>query len=283
MKAKTILSMLIFSFIVVTLLSSLSLAQEAVKLKFEDYQIQLAEWQKRESDAKAKIDQLQKEIDDLKAQISDTESSVAGVWDEIYALLGVSKADVDAYRSALDALESQVDGMSSLSSEELFQRRDEIKAVEEKLAEMKQSKIYLLSEMQDKVATIEGKLMRLKNKLPKSIYDDYTVERGDYLWRISKKPDIYGDPMQWMKIYTYNRDLIKNPNLIYANWILKIPRQIGPNEYMVVKGDFLRRIAGNPDVFGDPSGWTRIYEANKGMISDPNLIYPYQIFVVPKN
>ncbi len=283
MKAKTILSMLIFSFLAVTLLTSFSLAQEATKLKLENYQIQLADWQKRESDAKAKIDQLQNEIDELKKQITDTESTVTGVWDEIYSLLGVSEADVDAYRNALNDLETQVDGLSSLSSEELFQRREEIKAVEEKLAEMKQSKIYLLSEMQDKVAVIEGKLMGVKNKLPKSIYDDYTVERGDYLWRISKKPDIYSDPMQWMKIYTYNRDLIKNPDLIYPSWILKIPRQIGPNEYMVVKGDFLRRIAANPDVFGDPTGWTRIYEANKGMISDPNLIYPYQIFVVPKN
>ncbi len=283
MNKKTILSMVIITLFAVTLLTSISLGQDARKIKMEEYIAQLDSWNKRETDANAKIDQLQKEIDDLKNQIADTESAIENVWNEIYSLLGVSKADVDAYRRALDDLESKVDGLNSLSPEDLFQSRGEIKASEEKLAEMKQSKIYLLTEMQDKVATIEGKLMRLKNKLPKSIYDDYIVMRGDYLWKISKKSDIYSDPMQWMKIYTYNRELISNPNLIYPDWKLKIPREIGPNEYMVVKGDFLRRIASNPDVFGDPSGWTRIYEANKAVISDQDLIYPYQIFVVPKN
>ena len=283
MKTKNILIVLTIAVFALTLISNVSFAQDERKIKYDLYQAQLAEWQKREADAKAKIDQLEKEIADLKGQISDTETAIDDEWNSIYSMLGASKAEVDAYRRALNDLERQVDGMSSLSSEELFQRRKEIKAMEEKLAEMKASKIYALSEMQDKVATIEGKLMRLKGRLPKSVYDDYTVERGDYLWRISKKPDIYSDPMQWMKIYTYNRELIKNPDLIYPDWILKIPRQIAPNEYMVVKGDFLRKIATNPDVFGDPANWTKIYEANKEVITDPNLIYPYQIFVIPKN
>lgn len=283
MKAKTVFSVLMVSVLTVLLIVSVSFGQDARKIKMEDYKIQLAEWQKREADAKAQIDQLEKDIEALKQEIASLNSGIENEWNEIYSMLGVDKAAVDAYRNELNNLERQIDGLSALSSEELFQRRDEITAIEDKLAEMKQSKIYLLTEMQDKVATIEGKLMRLKDKLPKSHFDNYTVIRGDYLWKISRKDDIYGDPMQWMKIYTYNREMIKDPDLIYPDWILKIPRQIGPNEYMVVKGDFLRNISANPEIFGDPSGWTKIYEANKSVISDPNLIYPYQIFVVPKN
>ncbi|HDL18532.1 MAG TPA: LysM peptidoglycan-binding domain-containing protein [Bacteroidetes bacterium] len=283
MKTKRFVTVLLVSVLAVLLLASISFGQEAGKIRMDAYRIQLADWQKREADARTKIDQLQKDIEGLNREIAGLTTDVDNEWTSIYQMLGADKAAVDTYRRNLDDLESQVDGLSALSSEELFQRRDEIKTIEEKLAGMKKNKIYLLSEMQDKVATIEGKLMRLKNKLPKSIYDNYTVLHGDYLWRISKKPDIYSDPMQWMKIYTYNREMIKNPDLIYPDWILKIPRQIGPNEYMVVKGDFLRKIASNPDVFGDPAGWTKIYEANKGVISDPNTIYPYQIFVIPKN
>ncbi len=281
MKTRNVITVLLVVVFSIGLMSSFGFAQEQ-KLKLEDYKIQLAEWQKREADAKAKIDQLQKEIDALKQQAADLEKQIEEEWNSIYAMLGTDKAGVEAYRKALADLENQVDGLSALSSEELFQRRDEIKAIDEKLGELKANNIYLLSEMQDKVAAIEGKLMQIKNRLPKSIYDNYTVLRGDYLWKISKKPDIYGDPMQWMKIYTYNRELIKDPDLIYPDWVLKIPRQVGPNEYIVTKGDFLRKIASNPEILGDPTQWTKIYEANKDIISDPNLIYPYQILVIPK-
>ena len=281
MKTKNVFTVLLVLALSVGLMSSLAFAQEQ-KLKLEDYKVQLAEWQKREADAKAKIDQLQKDIDALNQQLADLSKQIDNEWNEIYTMLGTDKAGVEAYRKSLDDLENQVDGLSALSSEELFQRRDEIKSLEDKLAELKNNNIYLLSEMQDRVAAIEGKLMQIKNRMPKSVYDNYTVLRGDYLWKISKKPDIYGDPMQWMKIYTYNRDLIKNPDLIYPDWVLKIPRKVGPNEYIVMKGDFLRKIAASPQILGDPTQWTKIYEANKDIISDPNLIYPYQILVIPK-
>ena len=281
MKTKNVFTVLLVLALSVGLMSSLAFAQEQ-KLKLEDYKVQLAEWQKREADAKAKIDQLQKDIDALNQQLADLSKQIDNEWNEIYTMLGTDKAGVEAYRKSLDDLENQVDGLSALSSEELFQRRDEIKSLEDKLAELKSNNIYLLSEMQDRVAAIEGKLMQIKNRMPKSVYDNYTVLRGDYLWKISKKPDIYGDPMQWMKIYTYNRDLIKNPDLIYPDWVLKIPRKVGPNEYIVMKGDFLRKIAASPQILGDPTQWTKIYEANKDIISDPNLIYPYQILVIPK-
>ena len=66
-----------------------------------------------------------------------------------------------------------------------------------------------------------------------------------------------------MRIYTYNKDQIKNPDLIYADQIFKIQREVGPNEYLVVKGDWLAKIAGNPEIYDDPTKWTKIFEANK--------------------
>jgi predicted nucleic acid-binding Zn-ribbon protein len=280
MKTNRILAAILVALFVVGVFANMTYAQEKVKMKLDDYKIELAKWQKREADAKVQIATLQKEIDALKGEIQTTQNEIDKTWEEIYALLGTDKAGVDAYRQSLKDLESQIDGLSALSSEELFQKRKEIEALEQKLAEAKKSQIAYLSEMQDLIAAIEGKLMQLKSKMPKSIYDMYTVVRGDYLWKISKKPDIYGDPYQWMKIYTYNRDMIKNPDLIYPDWNLKIPRKVGPNEYVVTKGDFLRKIAETQ--LGDPTQWVKIYEANKSVVKDKNLIYPYEILVLPK-
>jgi len=253
------------------------------KIKMDEYKTMMAGYQQREAAAKAKLDQCNTAKAALQNDIAGLEQNIQNEWNEIYQMIGTDAAGVEAYRQSLNQLERQVDGLSSLSSEELFQKRNEIKDIESKLEEHKSNRIYALSEMQDKVATIEGKLTRVKNRMPKSVYDDYNVVNGDYLWKISKKSEIYDDPMQWMKIYTYNRDMIKNPDLIYPDWVLKIPRKVGPNEYIVVKGEYLSKIASNPDVLGNLTEWTKLYEANKEIISDPNTIYPHQILVIPRN
>lgn len=53
-------------------------------------------------------------------------------------------------------------------------------------------------------------------------YDTYTVVKGDCLWSIAKK--YYGSGTQYTKIYNANRDIIKNPSLIYPGQVLKIPK-----------------------------------------------------------
>lgn len=43
----------------------------------------------------------------------------------------------------------------------------------------------------------------------------YEVVRGDSLWKISGKPEIYSDPYQWPLIYKTNADKIKDADLIF--------------------------------------------------------------------
>lgn len=50
--------------------------------------------------------------------------------------------------------------------------------------------------------------------------------------------------------------------------------------YVVVKGDTLSKIAQR--AYGDARQWRKIYEANKDMIKDPDLIYPGQSFRIPE-
>jgi nucleoid-associated protein YgaU len=50
--------------------------------------------------------------------------------------------------------------------------------------------------------------------------------------------------------------------------------------YTVVQGDSLSRIAKHH--YGDANKWRTIYEANRDLIKDPDLIYPGQSFRIPE-
>ena len=49
--------------------------------------------------------------------------------------------------------------------------------------------------------------------------------------------------------------------------------------YVVVNGDSLSKIAQRE--YGDANRWRTIYEANKDVITDPDLIYPGQELKIP--
>jgi nucleoid-associated protein YgaU len=44
----------------------------------------------------------------------------------------------------------------------------------------------------------------------------YAVVKGDSLWAISGKPEVYGNPYQWPLIYKANTDKIRDADLIHA-------------------------------------------------------------------
>jgi nucleoid-associated protein YgaU len=126
------------------------------------------------------------------------------------------------------------------------------------------------------VADLERRLQQLR-ELPES----YTVIKDDWLIKISAKPRIYSDGMRWRRIYRNNRDKIADPNLIYPDQIFLIPRG-NPTRHTVAEGETLRRIAGYWEIYGDRSQWTRIYEANRGVISDPDIIEPGMVLTIPR-
>lgn len=67
-----------------------------------------------------------------------------------------------------------------------------------------------------------GKSSTRETKAPESSSGKtYTVKNGDCLWNIAKK--FYGNGSQYTKIYNANKNIIKNPNIIYAGQVIKIP------------------------------------------------------------
>jgi len=279
------------TFLVLSILLALTLAVGSLnsaiaqeKMSVDEYKAQLAEWQAREANAKKAGLDCTTEVADLKGDLESTQSEIDGIWKDILSEIGATQSEVDAFRSDLKRLDSRVGGLLYLSPEELFKRRDEVAAVEEELAASKKNRISALTEMQNLLATTEGKISQIKNKMPQAVFDEYTVVMGDYLWKISGKSDIYSDPIQWMRIYSYNKDQIKDADLIYPEQIFKIQREVGPDEYLVAKGDYLSKIAGNAEVLGDPTQWAKIYEKNKDVIGeDANSIFPHTVLVVPRD
>jgi len=55
-------------------------------------------------------------------------------------------------------------------------------------------------------------------------YDTYVVQKGDTLWTIAKKPEIYGKATYWRRLFDANRDLLSSPDRLKAGMKLKIPR-----------------------------------------------------------
>ena len=112
----------------------------------------------------------------------------------------------------------------------------------------------------------------------------YTVKKGDFLYKISETEEIYGDPLRWKRIWRANKDVIdgfNDPNLIYPDWELVIPRD-WPHSYTVKEGENLWQIARYWEVYGDGKAWAQIYEANKDTIKDPNLIRPGWVLTIPR-
>lgn len=111
------------------------------------------------------------------------------------------------------------------------------------------------------------------------------VRAGDTLWAVAG--EAYGDPARWLAIYDANRGRLRDPDVILPGQVLVIPQPVDPGSpaeavrYEIADGDHLWKIAGI--VYGDPRLWPRIYEANRDRIADPDLIYPSQQLVIPRD
>jgi len=58
----------------------------------------------------------------------------------------------------------------------------------------------------------------------------YSVVRGDNLWSISGKDEVYADPYQWPLIYKTNRDKIKDADLIYPGQVFDVDQNASASE-----------------------------------------------------
>ena len=161
------------------------------------------------SDLTTQVETLKSEIAKLKATNASLQSYEDCV-NDIYTMLGATKADVDNFGKKLNALEAKIDAKESPKADR-----------QAELDQMKGNKISALPMYYDRVHNqLQRKLDAWEEK-PKEIA--YTVVKGDYLWKIAKKKEHYDNPFAWPIIYKANRDKIKNPDLIFPKQVFTIP------------------------------------------------------------
>jgi nucleoid-associated protein YgaU len=60
--------------------------------------------------------------------------------------------------------------------------------------------------------------------------EQYHVRRGDTLWSISGQERIYRNPLMWPILYRANRQQLPDPDRIFPQQILAIPRHLSQEE-----------------------------------------------------
>lgn len=109
----------------------------------------------------------------------------------------------------------------------------------------------------------------------------YEVVAGDSLWKIAQKR--YKDGYKWVEIAKENSIDENNANSLEVGQILKLPDLKSPDlptEHVVTLGESLSKLALN--YYGDMFAWEKIWNANKTLIADPNLIDIGMKLVIPE-
>ncbi len=65
--------------------------------------------------------------------------------------------------------------------------------------------------------------------------------------------------------------------------VVKKKKIVLPLFHVVKKGECLWKIAEYKEIYNDPFMWPLIYRANKDKIKDPDLIFPKQVFRIPRD
>jgi len=191
----------------VLLLSFSGFAQE--EMTSEEWEAEMTRLAGKKIALMSEIEALNADLDNLNATLSGLQDPEECI-DELYAIVGATRQDVDNFRNAVNELDGKIRRKEGPKTD----RQADLDA-------LKMNKISALPEFFDKVHNQMQQV--LDNWIDKPDVISYTVVRGDHLWGIAKKKEHYGNPFAWPIIYKANREQIKDPDLIYPNQVFKVP------------------------------------------------------------
>ena len=196
----------------------------------EEWQRQMDELTVRKNDLTNQLNSLNTEIDGLKKTSADKDQELEKVELGLYASVNSSKSGVADFRKKFESLEKTINSKSGTKED-----------AEKDFAEIEASKIKCLPEFWDRYQAMKKKLAAWD-----VVTGNYTVIKGDCLWKIAGMKQHYGNPRLWPAIWEANKDgvvsapartpkTIRNPNLIYPGQVLKIPQLTDAQKTEVLK------------------------------------------------
>jgi nucleoid-associated protein YgaU len=184
----------------------------------------------------------------------------------------LSKKDKAAYCRALASELDALNERAKKADAELAQNKDKIKTLTRDLREAEKEYITYSAEIDELTLQLQA-----LSQLPKT----WKLQYGECLWTLASREEIYSDPLKWPRIWRGNKKLIEDPDWVLAGWELAIPRDY-PYSYTVNQDEWLGKIAGYWEIYGDYRKWPVIYEANRDKIRDPDLIFPNEELMIPR-
>ena len=160
----------------------------------------------------------------------------------------------------------------SLLSEEKSKLETQLKTSQELLLERENTIVLLEQQKEDSEKAISGKDKAIA-ELSESIkgFENLVTEIQERMTQEGKEKEAeYADRLALLK---------EGKGIIEAKLAEAIKKNI-PNYYEVEKGDSLWNIAER--FYSTGEKWIRIFEANRDIIKNPSMIYPYQRFTIPK-
>jgi hypothetical protein len=191
-----------------------------------EWQQQMDELTSRKKGLEENLSNYSKEIENLKANLSLKSDEVQKAENSFYSTLGMNKSELEDFNKKFNETEKKILNRTGNPADARKFYFNEITA----------SKAKCLPDYWSRYVTMKQKLEQWEKDSQIAVKEDkYTVIKGDCLWRIAGKKEIYGNPKYWPKIWEANEDgvisapknvphKITNPNLIYPGQVLRIPK-----------------------------------------------------------
>ena len=163
-----------------------------------------------------------KELERLKSQSADLDKQLIDAENALYSSVGMNKSSLSEFRKKFEETEKKINNKLGTCEDAKKMYFNEIES----------SKAKCLPEFFSRYQSMKVKLDSWCKEAVKT--GQYTVVKGDCLWKISGKKEIYSNSNYWPKLWEANEEgvisapahtpkKVTNPNLIYPGQVLKVP------------------------------------------------------------
>jgi len=218
------------------------------------------------------VHQLQEKIEALEKVFSEKEEEWGNQNKENRELIAYLKNQLKEYQEEIEVVKLD----SSLFKEDISEQ-----------VELQQERIARIRDREEQIAELTSEIERNAKKIA-----DYEGMIEQLRAKLQEQKDLsYQEKQKLLDDLTFlleERELIQNNFNQYRTKILRLESEIAElynkmaslekdessQYYEIKKGDCLWNIAKNR--YNEGIAWTKIFEANQELIKNPDLIYPYQ-------